>query len=192
MCCVYERRTGDSRFIRCAQKDNQKVKDDIRKAKQKNESRKFIETLNRSASSPHQFDGCRNVEMISRQGRKKMSKLTGKVAVVTGASKGIGAAIAKALGAAGASVVVNYASDKTGAESVVKAITASGSKAVAVQGDVSKTADAKAIIDTAIKSFGKLDVVVNNSGVYHFAPLEAVTEEVFHKQLTPTCWVRCW
>jgi len=111
-----------------------------------------------------------------------MSKLTGKVAVVTGASKGIGAAIAKALGAAGASVVVNYASDKTGAESVVKAITASGSKAVAVQGDVSKTADAKAIVDTAIKSFGKLDVVVNNSGVYHFAPLEAVTEEVFHKQ----------
>ena len=111
-----------------------------------------------------------------------MSKLTGKVAVVTGASKGIGAAIAKSLGAAGASVVVNYSSDKAGAESVVKAITDSGSKAVAVQGDVSKTTDAAKIIGTAITSFGKLDVVVNNSGVYQFAPLEAVTEELFHKQ----------
>jgi 3-oxoacyl-[acyl-carrier protein] reductase len=111
-----------------------------------------------------------------------MSTLTGKVAVVTGASKGIGAAIATKLGAAGASVVVNYASDKAGAEKVVAAIAAAGSKAVAVKGDVSKTADAQAIIDAAISSFGKLDVLVNNSGVYEFGALEAITPEHFHKQ----------
>jgi 3-oxoacyl-[acyl-carrier protein] reductase len=111
-----------------------------------------------------------------------MSKLTGKVAVVTGASKGIGAAIAKSLGAAGASVVVNYASDKSGADTVVEAITKSGGKAVAVKGDVSKASDAAAIIDAAIKAYGHLDILVNNSGVYAFSPLDQVTEELFHKQ----------
>ena len=111
-----------------------------------------------------------------------MSKLKGKVAVVTGASKGIGAAIAKALGAAGASVVVNYASSKTGAEAVVAEIAKAGGKAVAVQGDVSKAAEAQAIIDAAVKEFGRLDVLVNNSGVYEFAPLEEITEEHYHKQ----------
>lgn len=111
-----------------------------------------------------------------------MSKLSGKVAVVTGASKGIGAAIAKALGAEGASVVVNYASSKAGADVVVEAITSSGGKAIAVKGDVSKADEAKALIDDAIKAFGRLDIVVNNSGVYEFAPLEAVTEESFHRQ----------
>ena len=111
-----------------------------------------------------------------------MSKLTGKVAVVTGASKGIGAAIAKSLGAAGASVVVNYSSSKAGADTVVEAITKSGGKAVAVQGNVSKPADAQAIIDAAIKSFGKLDVLVNNSGVYEFGAIDAITPEHFHKQ----------
>jgi 3-oxoacyl-[acyl-carrier protein] reductase len=110
-----------------------------------------------------------------------MSKLTGKVAIVTGASKGIGAAIAKALGAEGASVVVNYASSKAGADSVVAEITAAGSKAVAVKGDVSKAAEAQGIVDAAIKNFGRLDILVNNSGVYEFAPLEAITEEQFHK-----------
>jgi 3-oxoacyl-[acyl-carrier protein] reductase len=110
-----------------------------------------------------------------------MSKLTGKVAVVTGASKGIGAAIAKALGAEGASVVVNYASSKAGAEKVVAAITAAGGKAVAVGGDVSKPAEAKGIIEAAIKTYGRLDILVNNSGVYEFQPLEAVTEEQFHR-----------
>lgn len=110
-----------------------------------------------------------------------MSKLKGKVAVVTGASKGIGAAIAKALAAEGASVVVNYASSKAGAEKVVAAITAAGGKAVAVGGDVSKAAEAQAIIAAAIKNYGRLDILVNNSGVYEFAPLEAVTEDSFHR-----------
>jgi 3-oxoacyl-[acyl-carrier protein] reductase len=110
-----------------------------------------------------------------------MSKLTGKVAVVTGASKGIGAAIAKSLAAEGASVVVNYASSKAGAEKVVSAIKVEGGKAVAVGGDVSKAAEAQGIIDAAIKHFGRLDILVNNSGVYEFSPLEAFTEEQFHK-----------
>jgi 3-oxoacyl-[acyl-carrier protein] reductase len=110
-----------------------------------------------------------------------MSKLAGKVAVVTGASKGIGAAIAKSLAAEGASVVVNYASSKAGADAVVKSITAAGGKAVAVGGDVSKAAEAQGIIDAAIKNYGRLDVLVNNSGVYEFAPIEAITEEQFHK-----------
>ena len=110
-----------------------------------------------------------------------MSKLTGKVAVVTGASKGIGAAIAKSLAAERASVVVNYASSKAGADTVVAAITAAGGKAVAVGGDVSKAAEANGIIDAAIKNYGRLDILVNNSGVYEFTPIEAITEEQFHK-----------
>ena len=110
-----------------------------------------------------------------------MSKLTGKVAVVTGASKGIGAAIAKALAAQGASVVVNYASSKAGAEQVVDAIKAAGGNAVAVGGDVSKAADAQGIVDTAVETFGRLDILVNNSGVYEFAPIEEITEEHFHR-----------
>jgi len=111
-----------------------------------------------------------------------MSKLTGKVAVVTGASKGIGAAIAKSLAAEGASVVVNYASSKSGADTVVAAITAAGGKAVAVGGDVSKAAESQGIIDAAIKNYGRLDILVNNSGVYEFSPIEAVAAESFHRQ----------
>jgi 3-oxoacyl-[acyl-carrier protein] reductase len=110
-----------------------------------------------------------------------MSKLTGKVAVVTGASKGIGAAIARALAAQGASVVVNYASSKAGADAVVDAITAAGGKAVAAQGDVSKPADAQAIIDAAITAYGRLDVLVNNSGVYEFSAIGDITEDQFHR-----------
>lgn len=110
-----------------------------------------------------------------------MSKLKGKVAVVTGASKGIGAGIAEALAAEGASVIVNYASSKAGAEAVVAAIKAAGGRAVAVGGDVSKAADAQGIIDSALKNYGRLDILVNNSGVYEFAPIEAVTVEQFHR-----------
>lgn len=105
-----------------------------------------------------------------------MSKLAGKVAVVTGASKGIGAAIAKALARDGAGVVVNYASSKAGADAVVEAITAAGGKALAVQGDVSKAEQAEALIEAAVKEFGRLDILVNNSGIYEFAAIEEVTE----------------
>jgi 3-oxoacyl-[acyl-carrier protein] reductase len=110
-----------------------------------------------------------------------MSKLTGKVALVTGASKGMGAAIAAALAAEGASVVVNYASSKEGAEAVVARIKQAGGTAVAVRGDVSQQADAKALVDAAVQQFGRLDILVNNSGVYGFAPLEEITEADFHR-----------
>jgi 3-oxoacyl-[acyl-carrier protein] reductase len=111
-----------------------------------------------------------------------MSKLTGKVAVVTGASKGIGAAIAKGLATEGASVVVNYASSKSGADRVVAEITDAGGRAIAVQGDVSKAADVKRLFAETKAAFGTLDVLVNNAGVYQFTPLEAVTEAEFHRQ----------
>ena len=111
-----------------------------------------------------------------------MSKLSGKVAIVTGASKGIGAGIARALASEGAAVVVNYASSRAGAEAVVDAIVSEGGKAVAVGADVSKAAETQAIVDAAISQFGRLDILVNNSGIYEFAPLEAITEEHFHKQ----------
>jgi len=110
-----------------------------------------------------------------------MSKLSGKVAIVTGASKGIGAGIAKALAEAGAAVVVNYASSKSGADAVVSAITSNGGQAVAVQGDVSRKSDAQAIVDTAISQFGRLDILVNNSGVYEFASIDEITEDHFHR-----------
>ena len=110
-----------------------------------------------------------------------MNKLTGKVAIVTGASKGIGAAIAKALAAAGAAVVVNYASSKEGADKVVDEIHKAGGKAMAAGGDISKAAEVQVMVDAAIKNFGRLDILVNNSGVYEFSPIEAVTEEQFHR-----------
>jgi len=111
-----------------------------------------------------------------------MSKLKNKVAVVTGASKGIGAGIAKSLAAEGAAVIVNYSSSKEGADQVVSEITRSGGKAVAVQGDVSKSADVKRIFSETKKAFGKLDILVNNAGVYQFAPLHEITEDQFHRQ----------
>ena len=111
-----------------------------------------------------------------------MSKLANKVAVVTGASKGIGAAIAKALAAEGAAVVVNYASSQAGADAVVAAIVKAGGKAVAVHGDVSKAEQAQALIEAAVREFGSLDVLVNNSGVYELAPIEAVTEAQYRRQ----------
>jgi 3-oxoacyl-[acyl-carrier protein] reductase len=111
-----------------------------------------------------------------------MGKLAGQVAIVTGASKGIGAGIAKALAAEGASVVVNYASSREGAERVVSEITATGGKALAVQADVSKEADVLRLFAETKKAHGKLNILVNNAGVYQFAPLAEVTEELFHRQ----------
>src|ERR1700738_890851 len=111
-----------------------------------------------------------------------MSRLSGKTAVVTGASKGIGAGIAKGLAAEGAAVVVNYASSREGADKVVAKIAASGGKASAVQADVSKVADVKRLFEEAKKAFGRLDVLVNNAGVYQFDPVESVTETEFRRE----------
>jgi len=110
------------------------------------------------------------------------NKLSGKVAVVTGASKGIGAAIAKQLAAEGAAVVVNYSSSKSGADKVVADITSAGGKAIAVQADVAKKADIERLFAETKQAYGRLDILVNNAGIYEFSPLEAITEEHFHKQ----------
>ena len=109
-------------------------------------------------------------------------KLAGQVAIVTGASKGIGAAIAQQLAEAGAAVVVNYASSKAGAEKVVAEIVRQGGKAVAVQADVSQPADVERLFKESQQAFGKLDILVNNAGIYEFSPLESITPEHFHKQ----------
>ncbi|WP_263385497.1 SDR family NAD(P)-dependent oxidoreductase [Granulicella arctica] len=111
-----------------------------------------------------------------------MKVLEGKNALVTGASKGIGAAIAKCLAEAGASVVVNYASDKTGADLVVAEIMGKGGKGVAIQADISKASEAKRLVTETVTALGSLDILVNNAGVYSFGPLELVTEEEFHRQ----------
>ncbi|RWK54559.1 glucose 1-dehydrogenase [Mesorhizobium sp.] len=111
-----------------------------------------------------------------------MSKLNGKVAIVTGASKGIGAGIAKGLAAAGAAVVVNYASSREGADRVVAEIKDAGGRAVAVHGDVSQAADVRRLFEAAKSSFGAVDILVNNAGVFAFEPLEAVTEAEFHRE----------
>lgn len=109
-----------------------------------------------------------------------MNRLEGKIAVVTGASKGIGADIAKGLAKEGASVVVNYASSKEGADKVVAEITARGGKAVAIQGDVAKEADVQRLFAETQKVFGGLDILVNNAGIYKFTPIEEITAESFH------------
>lgn len=111
-----------------------------------------------------------------------MSKLQGKVAVVTGASKGIGAGIAKSLAAEGAAVVVNYASSKEGADRVVDEIAKRKGRAIAVQGDVAQATDLARIFAETKKVFGRLDILVNNAGIYQFAPLEEITEDSFHRQ----------
>jgi 3-oxoacyl-[acyl-carrier protein] reductase len=110
-----------------------------------------------------------------------MSKLAGKVAVVTGASKGIGAAIARAFASSGAQVVVNYSSSREGAEAVVEAITIAGGKAIAVMADVSKPDQARALIEAAVNEFGRLDVLVNNSGIWDIVPIENVSEEQYRR-----------
>jgi 3-oxoacyl-[acyl-carrier protein] reductase len=127
----------------------------------------IIETSNNGVNS--QMESC-------------MGKLAGKVAVVTGASKGIGAGIARSLAAEGAAVVVNYASSREGAEKVVAEIAKQGGKAVAVQGDVSRPADVKKLFQETKKAFGNVDVLVNNAGIYKFEPVEAVTEAEFRRQ----------
>ena len=109
-------------------------------------------------------------------------KLTGQVAVVTGASKGIGAAIAKSLASEGASVVVNYASSKEGADRVVDGISKRGGQAIAVQGDVAKRKDIERLFAETKKAFGRVDILVNNAGVYKFEPLEQINEEEFHRE----------
>jgi 3-oxoacyl-[acyl-carrier protein] reductase len=111
-----------------------------------------------------------------------MNDLKGKVAIVTGASKGIGAGISKGFAAAGAAVVVNYASSREGADRVVAEITGKGGRAIAVQGDVSKAAEIQRLFEETKKAFGSLDILVNNAGVYEFEPLEAVTEAEFHRE----------
>lgn len=111
-----------------------------------------------------------------------MNRLQGKVAIVTGASKGIGAGAATALAAEGAAVVVNYSTSREGAERVVAAIEEQGGRAIAVQGDVSKAADVERLFAEALKAYGQLDILVNNAGVFQFMPLEAITEEEFHRQ----------
>jgi 3-oxoacyl-[acyl-carrier protein] reductase len=111
-----------------------------------------------------------------------MKRLKGKVAIVTGASKGIGAAIAEHLAAEGAAVVVNYATSKSGADAVAARIKQREGKAIAVQADVSKAEDIRRLFAEARKAFGQVDILVNNAGIYEFKPLEEITEEHFHRQ----------
>ncbi len=111
-----------------------------------------------------------------------MKKLDGKIAIVTGASKGIGASIAKHLAAEGAAVVVNYASSKERADRVVDEIVSAGGKAIAVQANVAKKAEIEHLFAQTQQTFGRLDILVNNAGIYEFSPLEGITEEHFHKQ----------
>lgn len=111
-----------------------------------------------------------------------MNKLKNKVAIVTGASKGIGASIAKYFAAEGAKVIVNYASSKEGADKVVKDITDNGGTAIAVQGDVSKQSDVARLFEETKKAFGTLDILINNAGIYKYAPIEEFSEESFHSQ----------
>lgn len=111
-----------------------------------------------------------------------MGKLSGKVAIVTGASKGIGAGIASGFAQEGASIVVNYASSKEGADRVVAGITGQGGKAIAIQGDIANAADVQRIFSETIRAFGRFDILVNNAGIYQFAPIDDFTEEHFHRQ----------
>jgi 3-oxoacyl-[acyl-carrier protein] reductase len=137
--------------------------------------------LESPACCPHQLGSCQ-IPLEGWKSEYSMSQLSGKIAVVTGASKGIGASIAEHLAAEGASVVVNYANSKSGADAVVKRITDKGGKAIAIQGDVSKPADAARLFAETKAAYGKLDILVNNAGVYEFGSLESITPEHFHRQ----------
>jgi 3-oxoacyl-[acyl-carrier protein] reductase len=139
--------------------------------------------LNQTTVTLHQFDSHRNVEFKTfRFGSRSMSSLKGKVALVTGASKGIGAAIARELAARGAAVAVNYSGSKAAAEKVVAEIKSAGGKALAVQANLSEPASAEPMVETVAKELGPIDVLVNNAGVYEFGSLEQITPESFHRQ----------
>jgi Dehydrogenases with different specificities (related to short-chain alcohol dehydrogenases) len=149
--------------------------------------RRHVSALNPGRVAHSKFSasfGFNDKQRSSDKGRTKMNnrKLNGKVAVVTGGSKGIGAGIAKQFATEGAAVVVNYASDKQGADRVVDEITKRGGKAVSVQANVTNRSEVGRLFAAAEKAFGKIDVLVNNAGVYQFAPLEQVTEDEFHRQ----------
>src|SRR2546423_739751 len=130
----------------------------------------------------HNSNQSLNIKNKNEMSKMNTKKLAGKVAVVTGASKGIGADIAKHLAAEGAAVVVNYATSKEGADRVVDQITKRGGTAVAVQGDVAKKKDIERLFAETKKAFGQLDILVNNAGVYQFSPLEEITEDEFHRE----------
>jgi 3-oxoacyl-[acyl-carrier protein] reductase len=138
--------------------------------------------LQENVEIPSSVHICKVVAYANVVQEKFMNNLKGKVAVVTGASKGIGAAIAKSLSAAGAAVVVNYSSSREGADRVVADIKANGGEAIAVKGDVAKTADVQRLFGETEKAFHALDVLVNNAGVYKFEPLEEITEDEFHRE----------
>jgi 3-oxoacyl-[acyl-carrier protein] reductase len=139
--------------------------------------------LNLSRRSRNQFDSYRNIEAKAfRAGVEIMKNLEGKVALVTGASKGIGAAIAKELAARGAAVAVNYSGSKAGADKVVEEIKAAGGNAIAVQANLSDPDAIGPLVERTAKELGPISVLVNNAGIYEFAPIEAVTPEHFHKQ----------
>src|SRR5579864_8543900 len=121
--------------------------------------------------------------MSEEVGGQIMSKLEDKTALVTGASKGIGAGIAKELAASGAAIAVNYATDRKGAEAVVATITAAGGRALAIQGDVSKAGDVTRLLQHVMAAFGSLDVLVNNAGVYRTMPLSELRDEEFHREI---------
>ena len=141
----------------------------------------LVKDILRERMLPVLGSGSRGISPNRGLSQTMSKKLEGQVAVVTGASKGIGAAIAEHMAAAGAAVVVNYASSRAGADAVVKRIRESDGKAVAVQADVSKLEDIRRLFAETKKAFGKLDILVNNAGIYEFAPLEAINAEHFHK-----------
>src|SRR5208337_3570578 len=143
----------------------------------------FHNRFESNSVASNQFDSCRNVEtMTSRAWSSTMSNLQGKVALVTGASKGIGAAIARELAARGAAVAVNYSDSKAAAEKLVAEINTAGGKAIAVQANLSDPDSIGPLVKKTARELGPITTLINNAGIYDFGPIEAVTPEHFHKQ----------